>query len=207
MFYNLEVSARALSGQSPSRLLRHADDLAEIQRRSASGSPAPAAALRREEGRPRAALHAEQPAVRDRATTRILRADAVVVPVNPMNLTEELRHYVRRTAAPRSRSSRRSCARAVAPLLGSRASSQHVIVAAYSRLPRRRRPICRCRSSLRAPRAAARRAGRHAVERRARRAACSPGPHDRRARRPVRDALHLRHHRPAQGLHAHAPHA
>ncbi len=24
----------------------------------------------------------------------ILRADAVVVPVNPMNLTEELRHYV-----------------------------------------------------------------------------------------------------------------
>jgi fatty-acyl-CoA synthase len=29
----------------------------------------------------------------------ILRADAVVVPVNPMNMTEELRHYVRDTGA------------------------------------------------------------------------------------------------------------
>ncbi|HEY9237843.1 MAG TPA: AMP-binding protein, partial [Burkholderiaceae bacterium] len=29
----------------------------------------------------------------------ILRADAVVVPVNPMNRTEELRHYVRDTGA------------------------------------------------------------------------------------------------------------
>ena len=61
----------------------------------------------------------------------ILRADAVVVPVNPMNLSEELRHYVLDAArAPSSR--RRTC--------GPRC-------AAAARRPGGRR--CRCAPGLR----------------------------------------------------------
>ena len=41
----------------------------------------------------------------------ILRADAVVVPVNPMNRTEELRHYVEDSAPPRRSPATTCCAR------------------------------------------------------------------------------------------------
>ncbi len=63
----------------------------------------------------------------------ILRANAVVVPVNPMNLTGELRHYVQDTGA--------SCAivaqelfEQIAPLMKPHADPglDHVLVAAYS---------------------------------------------------------------------------
>jgi fatty-acyl-CoA synthase len=63
----------------------------------------------------------------------ILRANAVVVPVNPMNLTEELRHYVGDTGAstifvPQDLYPQ------VAPLIaaGFEAGLRHVLVAAYS---------------------------------------------------------------------------
>ena len=72
----------------------------------------------------------------------ILRADAVVVPVNPMNRTEELRHYVEdseravaivgQDVLRADRAAARAEARAGRRLLG---------------LPRRERPTCRCRTS------------------------------------------------------------
>jgi fatty-acyl-CoA synthase len=65
----------------------------------------------------------------------ILRADAMVVPVNPMNLTEELRHYVADSDAAVAITGQELLGQ-VRPLLdeGPRpgAGLQHVIVAAYS---------------------------------------------------------------------------
>ncbi|WP_194713183.1 long-chain fatty acid--CoA ligase [Noviherbaspirillum soli] len=59
----------------------------------------------------------------------ILRADAVVVPVNPMNMTEELRHYVSDTGAKVAFAPQDLLAN-IAPLLDE--GLEHVVVAAYS---------------------------------------------------------------------------
>jgi fatty-acyl-CoA synthase len=59
----------------------------------------------------------------------ILRANAVVVPVNPMNLTGELRHYVEDTGAG-TIFAPQDLLPQVEPLLG--ATLRHVVVAAYS---------------------------------------------------------------------------
>ena len=77
----------------------------------------------------------------------ILRADAVVVPVNPMNLTEELRHCVQDSGA-RVLFAAQDLFDRVAPLLGQGAGAggasssdgsglEHAIVAAYSDCLRR----------------------------------------------------------------------
>jgi fatty-acyl-CoA synthase len=60
----------------------------------------------------------------------ILRADAMVVPVNPMNLTEELLHYVTDSDAAVILSGQELYPQ-VKPLLG-RAGLRHAVVAAYS---------------------------------------------------------------------------
>jgi fatty-acyl-CoA synthase len=60
----------------------------------------------------------------------ILRADAMVVPVNPMNLTEELRHYVADSDAKVAFTGQELHPR-LAPLLGA-GGLEHVVVAAYS---------------------------------------------------------------------------
>jgi len=60
----------------------------------------------------------------------ILRADAMVVPVNPMNLSEELRHYVSDSDATTAIVGQELFAQ-VKPLIGS-GGLEHVIVAAYS---------------------------------------------------------------------------
>jgi fatty-acyl-CoA synthase len=59
----------------------------------------------------------------------ILRADAMVVPVNPMNLTEELRHYVADSDATVAITGQELFTQ-VRPLIGD--GLQHAIVAAYS---------------------------------------------------------------------------
>ncbi|HYD61991.1 MAG TPA: long-chain fatty acid--CoA ligase [Noviherbaspirillum sp.] len=59
----------------------------------------------------------------------ILRANAVVVPVNPMNLTEELRHYVKDTGATVAIAAQDLFPQ-MAPLLGE--GLDNVLVAAYS---------------------------------------------------------------------------
>ncbi|HSW06149.1 long-chain fatty acid--CoA ligase [Aquabacterium sp.] len=62
----------------------------------------------------------------------ILRADAVVVPVNPMNLSDELRHYVQDTGATTAIVPQDLLAQ-MQPLLGPHgAGLQRLIVAAYS---------------------------------------------------------------------------
>ena len=65
----------------------------------------------------------------------ILRANAVVVPVNPMNRTEELRHYVRDTGATTAFVPQDLCEQ-LQPLTGGKAGSdrglRHLIVATYS---------------------------------------------------------------------------
>ena len=60
----------------------------------------------------------------------ILRANAVVVPVNPMNLTEELRHYVSDTGAA-TIFAPQDLVEQVRPLVGE-GGLRHVLVAAYS---------------------------------------------------------------------------
>jgi len=59
----------------------------------------------------------------------ILRANAVVVPVNPMNLAEELRHYVSDTGATTIFAAQDLMAQ-VAPLLGQ--GLRHAVVATYA---------------------------------------------------------------------------
>lgn len=59
----------------------------------------------------------------------ILRADAVVVPVNPMNLTQELRHYVHDSGARVAFAAQELYPR-LQPLLGQ--GLDHVLVATYS---------------------------------------------------------------------------
>lgn len=64
----------------------------------------------------------------------ILRANAVVVPVNPMNLTDELRHYVHDSGAtvafvPQDLHAQ---AQPLVDVAGGEGSLQHLIVAAYS---------------------------------------------------------------------------
>jgi fatty-acyl-CoA synthase len=58
-----------------------------------------------------------------------LRADAMVVPINPMNLTEELRHYVADSGATAALCGQELYPQ-LAPLLG--AGLEHAVVAAYS---------------------------------------------------------------------------
>ncbi|PWT76045.1 MAG: long-chain fatty acid--CoA ligase [Proteobacteria bacterium] len=60
----------------------------------------------------------------------ILRADAMVVPVNPMNLTEELRHYVLDSDAVTALTGQELFVQ-VRPLLGE-GGLRHVVVAAYA---------------------------------------------------------------------------
>jgi len=59
----------------------------------------------------------------------ILRADAVVVPVNPMNLTQELKHYVVDSGA-RVAFAAQDIASRMQPLLGE--GLEHIVVATYS---------------------------------------------------------------------------
>jgi len=59
----------------------------------------------------------------------ILRADAVVVPVNPMNLANELRHYVKDSGATVALVSQELYAQ-MKPLLGE--GLKHILVASYS---------------------------------------------------------------------------
>ncbi len=60
----------------------------------------------------------------------ILRADAMVVPVNPMLLTDELAHYVEDSGAHVALASQEIFAR-LAPLVG-KSKLQHAVVASYS---------------------------------------------------------------------------
>jgi fatty-acyl-CoA synthase len=140
----------------------------------------------------------------------ILRANAVVVPVNPMNRAEELKHYITDPDA--------KVAITTGDLASELASGQrcigpeerlaHLIVtqftdafdAGVSGPTRRRTPGatgCGTRHSLPALAGGRRMHGQMRWP-----ALSAPAPNWRRGRRTGAAALHQRHHRPAQGLHA-----
>jgi hypothetical protein len=142
----------------------------------------------------------------------ILRANAVVVPVNPMNRAEELKHYITDPDAKVALTTSDLAAELAraSEALPEAQRLAHLIVTHFTdafdgnvtgadappeawsdwllthhALP----PLARRRGAF-----VARRAGQRS-------AAARPG---RGPGRPVDLALHQRHHRPAQGLHAHA---
>ncbi|MET0335421.1 MAG: AMP-binding protein, partial [Rhizobacter sp.] len=61
----------------------------------------------------------------------ILRANAVVVPVNPMNMTEELKHYVKDTGATTAFVPQDLHAQ-MQPLVGGEQGLKHLVVVTYS---------------------------------------------------------------------------
>ena len=144
----------------------------------------------------------------------VLRANAVVVPVNPMNRAEEFKHYITdpqtkvvicsadlagivaeaNAAVPASAAPARRCWSRATPTRCPRARSPP---------PTRRRR--RWTHWLRADPALPRRAASRWLDALAAQPRARPA--HRAARRPGAAALHLGHDRPAQGLHAHAPHA
>jgi hypothetical protein len=160
LYRNVEVSAMRFPDKAAGDLLRHGDHLPALPGRDRAPRRLAAAGVRRAQGRPRAAGHAEQPAVRGIAFYAILRADAVVVPVNPMNLTEELRHYVSDSRCPHHCCAARPVrpgAAAAARRPGCRRGRSRARPAPcrrghLQRLPRPPRPTCRCPTFVRAPR-------------------------------------------------------
>ena len=144
----------------------------------------------------------------------ILRANAVVVPVNPMNRAEELKHYITDPDAKVAITTADLAAEIAkaSDALPPQERLAHMIVTPVHRClrsPRRRgdaMPDGLARLAADAPSAAGagRRRGdelgprRWTTTRRCRRWTWAPDDL-------ARAALHQRHHRPAQGLHAPAP--
>ena len=203
LYRNVEVSATRFPRKPFIDLLRHADQLRRVPARDRVGRRLAAAALRREEGRPRAAVHAEQPAVHDRVLRHPARrrGGGAGQPDEPAPRSCATTST---TAAPRWRSPRRSCCRACSRCwaAGARAASSWRPTA--TTLTRAHRPAtCPISSRRRAHVLSRRRAASPGPTCWRREAA--PRPIAGRPGRPGGDALHLGHHRPAQGLHAHAP--
>jgi fatty-acyl-CoA synthase len=128
VYHNLETTAQRSPGKTAiafygssldyRRLKREADDLAGfLQQRCA---------VRKGD---RVLLYMQNSPQFVIAFYAIMRADAMVVPINPMNLTEELRHYVADSDACTLITGQELYAQAK-PLIGE--GIDHVIVAAYS---------------------------------------------------------------------------
>ena len=100
VYANLAASAARYPHARGNRLLRQPDLLRAAQARSRRACRLPAAPLGVARG-DRVLLYAQNCPQYVIAYYAILRADAVVVPVNPMNRTEELRHYVEDSDAAR----------------------------------------------------------------------------------------------------------
>ena len=144
----------------------------------------------------------------------ILRADAVVVPVNPMNQADEFGHYITdsgaRVAITTADLARHRGAGRCQRCRPRSACAQLLVTHFTDAMPEPALDPRRCADAGDAatgcsPRPSCRRAPRRGATRWP--PASRRGPHERGARRHGGAALHLGHHRPAQGLHAHAPHA
>ena len=144
----------------------------------------------------------------------ILRADAVVVPVNPMNRAEEFKHYITDPQAQgRDHHRRPGAASSTRPTPRCRPAQrlQQLLVTHYTdampdgAIDPGDAPPPAMADWLRADPPLPR--GRHALDRRAGAPASRPARTRAQPDDLARAALHLGHHRPAQGLHAHAPHA
>jgi len=133
-------------------------------------------------------------------TTRSCAANAVVVPVNPMNLNQRLRHYVSDTGASTIFAPQDLYAQ-VEPLLGQ--GLRHVVVATYSDYLKRPTDL-RVPEFVTAPAPRDRRRRRGGMGRGAGASSASRG-RSRSTGRPVRHAVHVRHNRQSERLHAYAP--
>ena len=128
----------------------------------------------------------------------ILRADAVVVPVNPMNRSAELDYLVEDTGAKLA-----ICGQELLEHL-TPTPIPAILAAAYAEEADPAFPF-RLAHAARRARGGARRHAHHTLVTRAGRGPRARPDH-RGSGRPRADPLQLRHHRPAQGLHALAPH-
>ena len=164
LWFNAEVSATRFPQQAVHQLLRQRRSRSRSSAARPSGSPASSrrsAACKRGD---RVALYLQNTPQFVIGYYAILRADAMVVPINPMNLTKEVGHIVTDSGATVLIAAQDQLSR-VEPLIGHGLS--HVIVAALLRLPARRRPISTCRPGSRRRASRCRRApGVTAVERR-----------------------------------------
>ena len=127
----------------------------------------------------------------------ILRADAMVVPINPMNLTEELRHYVSDSDAKVVLCGQELYPQ-IQPLLGAGVGTRTWWQPTPTTSPAR--PISICQIGARTARIDGRRCGCNALGRCAGRGP-EPGAAPGRPGGSVRDALHFWHNRPTEGMH------
>ena len=183
-------------------LRRRHDQLPRIPRPVRGARGLPAEGMRRAARRPRRAVHAQQPAVRD----RLLRHPARRRRGRAHQLHEHRRASSSTscaTRAPRRSSRRRSCSRASSPCSATPFSTPSS--------PATRTTLATSRGVACCPRRWPRRACTFRRSRRSRSGtkrstqAHAPGAARGRARRSRVDLLHLRHHGQAQGLHAPAP--
>ena len=127
LWFNLEVAAARFPDKAGLRVLRPRAELSRQLRAQAEAHRRLAAARRRAGTGDRVAVFMQNCPQFSIALYGILRANAVVVPVNPMNRAEELKHYIDRPgdarssicsadlAADRRRRRRRRCPRRSAP--------------------------------------------------------------------------------------------
>ena len=137
----------------------------------------------------------------------ILRADAVVVPVNPMSRADELGHYI---ADPEAKVA--ICAADLGAHLAGGDAQLPPAQRLRAMLVTRYCDACRARSTRctahRKPGSSGSTPPRRCRPARMRwtdalAAGLKPGAHSQHRRRPGRAVLHLGHHRQGQGLHAH----
>ena len=174
LFYNLEVSARRSSRQAlswcfttpRSALPRFFDEAQRI-----AGFLQQRCGVRKGD---RVLLFMQNSPQFVIAYYGILRADAVVVPLNPMNLTQEFLRCAQDAGATTVVVSQELYPR-IEPLLGG-ADLEHVIVAAYSDYLKAADRASRCRISFPCRGSKLSRPGRDALARCAAERACRPGP-------------------------------
>jgi fatty-acyl-CoA synthase len=128
LWFNVEVSATRFPGKTCVSYYDSALSFAELRRQAEqlAGYLQQACGVRRGD---RVALYLQNSPQFVVAYYAILRADAMVVPVNPMNLTKEVGHIVSDSGASVLISAQDQVAR-IQPLIGHGLS--HVIVACYS---------------------------------------------------------------------------
>jgi fatty-acyl-CoA synthase len=128
LYYNLEVSAKRYPGQTAIAYYGSRLSYGELKRQvdALAGYLQQQCGVKRGE---RVLLYMQNSPQFVIAYYAIIRADAVVVPINPMNLTEELRHYVSDSGGSVAVSGQELLAR-ISPLLGEGGLAK-IVVANY----------------------------------------------------------------------------
>ena len=131
LHYNLEVSARRYPDKAAIVYYGSTLTYAALEREVDGAGRATCSSAAACERGDRVLLYAQNSPQFIIGYYAILRADGVVVPVNPMNQSGELRALHRATPTRASRSRRRSCTREIEPHLA-KGGIEHCVLAAYS---------------------------------------------------------------------------